>query len=97
MGMYNVTKDTFAQTTLDLDKRAVSAINQVWNYIASDYLELCPRNQCSHSEMLEGVMDASRLEDQPDKEAAQYVIWMSRHKPTAWKRFCKENFSKTYC
>lgn len=32
-------------------------LNQTWQYIAYDYLELCPRNRCRGNEVQEAVAD----------------------------------------
>ena len=38
-------------------QKLVTALHRVWDYIASDYLELCPRGRCKGAEVQEAVGD----------------------------------------
>ena len=98
MSMYDVKQDSFSGEDKELAETAYWIMNQVWNYIGYDVLELLGRS-ASRAEMLEMVLDADRMmtcarSDDKEKQlkACQYVIWMEHHNNKLWKKFLREKF-----
>lgn len=97
MSILVIQEDSFTEISEEMNKRVVAAINRTWDAIASDYLELCEDGSCDREEMLEGVMDADRMDQYgSDKEATSYCVWLSRFHKKEWQELCKKSFSTTY-
>lgn len=95
MGMYDVKEDSFSAVTPEMNEKMLTAINRTWDVIGGDWLDVCG-GSCKQEDMLEGVMDANRMEDYAEMEVCRYTIWMSRFKKKEWKAFCKEKLYKSY-
>ena len=96
--MYDVKPDTFPDISTEMDKRAISALNHTWDAIAYDILvddngKYDESKSIRRNEVVELVQDANHMETYGgDFDAACYVIWLSRFKPTYYKRFIKQAF-----
>lgn len=56
-----------------MEKRVIEALNNTWNAICYDWLELCDSDTVKRSEVFEAVVDADRLREYGrDSEAAEY-------------------------
>lgn len=96
--MYDVQKDTFSNISVEMDKRAISALNRTWDAIAFDVLvddegRYDERKCLPRSHVVELVRDCGHMEAYGDDfDAACYVIWLSRYHKTYYKNFIKEAF-----
>jgi hypothetical protein len=96
--MYDVNQDSFLKPDPEMDKRLQRAINNTWQAIATDYLEMCEGNQCDREEMIEAVFDANHIETYGgDEEIAKYGIWLCRFQMIHFTLFLATYFPcKTY-
>lgn len=97
--MYDVKPDTFPDISEEMDRRACSALNRTWEAIAFDVLVdeetgvYDESKTLRRSHVVELVQDCSHMEAYGDDfEAAHYLIWTNRFKPTHYKRLIKRAF-----
>lgn len=97
--MYDVSPDTFPNISEEMDQRACQAMNRTWDVIGFDLLVNEETGKTDYSKTLprkhviELVLDADHMSTYGDDfEAANYTIWVSRYKPTHYKRLTKRAF-----
>jgi len=97
MSMYDVKEDSYKETTNEMDERAALAIRKTWENISGDWMDLFGKSSISRKEMLEGVLDANRIENYGgDVEAATYIYWVDKFRPKEFKKFCTIYLSRRY-
>lgn len=88
MGMYDVTKDSFV-ISKEMDERAYYVMNDTWQTIGFDCLDLDPNFDLESFE--EVILDANHLETYgQDDEAAKYCVFLARFHSKHFGKLCKK-------
>lgn len=96
--MYAVSPDSFPNISEEMDQRACRAMIRTWDAIAFDVLvddegKYDESKSIRRRDVVELVLDANHMETfGEDFEAANYVIWLNRFKPTHYKKLIKQAF-----